>query len=98
MNLIFMRHCQATDNVEGIISDREIYWSILTEKGVKTHLLDNDGSGPELSRAKHLFEKFGFEFKKIIPNYFAKCNNYDYCPDCGHKPCICSGWEYELKF
>lgn len=36
MNLIFMRHGEATDNVNELISDKEIYWSILTEKGVKT--------------------------------------------------------------
>ncbi len=36
MNLIFMRHGEATDNVKEIISDREIYWSVLTEKGIET--------------------------------------------------------------
>ena len=36
MNLIFMRHGEATDNVKGLISDKEIYWSILTEKGIET--------------------------------------------------------------
>lgn len=33
MNLIFLRHGEATDNVKELISDKEIYWSILTEKG-----------------------------------------------------------------
>ena len=33
MNLIFMRHGEATDNVKEIISDKEIYWSVLTEDG-----------------------------------------------------------------
>lgn len=33
MNLIFMRHGEATDNVKELISDKEIYWSILTQKG-----------------------------------------------------------------
>lgn len=33
MNLIFMRHGEATDNVKEIISDKEIYWSVLTEEG-----------------------------------------------------------------
>lgn len=33
MNLILFRHGEATDNVKGLISDKEIYWSILTEKG-----------------------------------------------------------------
>ena len=36
MNLIFMRHGEATDNVKELISDKEIYWSILTEKGIET--------------------------------------------------------------
>lgn len=36
MNLIFMRHGEATDNVRGLISDQEIYWSVLTEEGIKT--------------------------------------------------------------
>ena len=34
MNIIFMRHGEATDNVKELISDKEIYWSVLTEKGV----------------------------------------------------------------
>ena len=33
MNLIFLRHGEATDNVKGLISDKEEYNSILTEKG-----------------------------------------------------------------
>ena len=33
MNLFFMRHGEATDNVKDLISDKEIYWSILTDKG-----------------------------------------------------------------
>lgn len=36
MNIIFMRHGEATDNVKGLISDKEIYWSILTDTGIKT--------------------------------------------------------------
>ena len=36
MNIIFMRHGQATDNDRGIISDREIYWSVLTDDGIQT--------------------------------------------------------------
>ena len=35
MKLIFMRHGEATDNVKGLISDKEIYWSVLTENGKK---------------------------------------------------------------
>ena len=36
MNLIFMRHGEATDNIKELLSDKEIYWSVLTEKGKKT--------------------------------------------------------------
>ena len=35
MNLFFMRHGEATDNIKGLISDKEIYWSILTDKDKK---------------------------------------------------------------
>ena len=36
MNIIFMRHGEATDNVKELLSDREIYWSVLTESGKVT--------------------------------------------------------------
>jgi broad specificity phosphatase PhoE len=36
MNLMFMRHGEATDNAKGLISDKEIYWSVLTDEGIKT--------------------------------------------------------------
>lgn len=36
MNLIFLRHGEATDNIRKLISDKEIYWSILTKKGIST--------------------------------------------------------------
>ncbi len=35
MNLIFLRHGEATDNVKELLSDKEIYWSTLTEVGKK---------------------------------------------------------------
>lgn len=38
MNIIFMRHGQATDNAKKIISDKEVYWSTLTKSGTKTIL------------------------------------------------------------
>lgn len=38
MNIIFMRHGEATDNVKKLISDKEIYWSTLTKKGKETVL------------------------------------------------------------
>lgn len=36
MNLILLRHGEASDNVKGLISDKEIYWSTLTEDGINT--------------------------------------------------------------
>ena len=36
MNIIFLRHGEASDNVKGLISDKEIYWSTLTQKGIFT--------------------------------------------------------------
>lgn len=33
MNLIFMRHGEASNNVKEYLSDKEIYWSLLTIKG-----------------------------------------------------------------
>ena len=33
MNIIFMRHGEATDNIREILSDKEIYFSILTDAG-----------------------------------------------------------------
>lgn len=36
MNIIFLRHGEAIDNVKALISDKEIYWSTLTKKGIKT--------------------------------------------------------------
>lgn len=35
MNLILFRHGEATDNVKELISDKEIYWSVLTDNGIK---------------------------------------------------------------
>lgn len=36
MNIIFLRHGEATDNIKELISDMEIYWSTLTENGKST--------------------------------------------------------------
>ena len=47
MNLILMRHGEATDNVNGIISDKEIYWSILTENG-KNNVLESINKLPTI--------------------------------------------------
>ena len=38
VNIIFFFFWEATDNVKELISDKEIYWSILTEDGKKTVL------------------------------------------------------------
>lgn len=35
MNLIFLRHGESIDNVKELLSDKEIYWSILTKEGKK---------------------------------------------------------------
>jgi broad specificity phosphatase PhoE len=35
MNVILMRHGEAIDNVRELISDKEIYWSLLTDEGIK---------------------------------------------------------------
>ena len=64
---------------------------------IVAYLLDNDGRGPNLPRAKRMFEKFNFNFVEVIDGYFAKDNNYEYCPDCKSKPCKCSAWKYVLK-
>lgn len=36
MNIVFIRHGEASDNVKQLISDKEIYWSVLTDLGIKT--------------------------------------------------------------
>lgn len=36
MNIIFLRHGEALDNVKSLFSDREIYWSTLTDNGIAT--------------------------------------------------------------
>ena len=46
MNIIFMRHGEATDNVRELISDKEIYWSVLTENG-KNSVQESIKSLPE---------------------------------------------------
>lgn len=50
MNLIFMRHGEATHNVEEIISDKEIYWSVLTDKGKKSVLDSIQGLPKNIDR------------------------------------------------
>ncbi len=46
MNLIFMRHGEADNNVQEIISDREIYFSTLTDHGIEM-VLETIKSLPE---------------------------------------------------
>lgn len=50
MNIIFMRHGEATDNVREIISDREIYWSTLTENGKQTVLESIKALPPKIDK------------------------------------------------
>ncbi len=47
MNIIFMRHGEATDNVKELISDKEIYWSELTNKG-KNSVLESINQLPSV--------------------------------------------------
>lgn len=70
MNLIFLRHGEATDNVKELISDKEIYWSILTEKGKQTvkeslqdlpHIIDKMYVSPfprTIETAHYVYEKY----------------------------------------
>ena len=79
MNLIFMRHGEATDNVKGLISDKEIYWSVLTNGGIKT-VMDSVDLLPDsidamyvspfprtIQTAHYVYEKFP-NLKIIIDN------------------------------
>lgn len=36
MNIIFLRYGQATDNKKNLISDKEIYWLVLTNNGINS--------------------------------------------------------------
>ena len=89
MNIIFMRHGEATDNVKEIISDREIYWSTLTKEGEKT-VLESIKSLPEkidkiyvspfprtIETAHYVFEKYP-KTEVIIENRLHEINHGKY--------------------
>lgn len=89
MNIVFMRHGEATDNVKEIISDKEIYWSVLTEKGIKTALesieflpkkIDKIYVSPfprTVETAHFVFEKYN-KTEVIIDNRLREINNGKY--------------------
>ena len=69
MNLIFLRHGEATDNVKELISDKEIYWSILTARGIQTvkesiNLLPDDIDKMYVSPLPRTIETAHYVFKK----------------------------------
>lgn len=85
INIIFMRHGEATDNVKGLISDKEIYWSLLTENG-KTTVLKSILLLPEkidkiyvspfprtIETAHFVFEKYS-DVEVIIDNRLREIN------------------------
>lgn len=86
MKLIFLRHGEATDNVKEVISDREIYWSTLTDEGKKTVLesiesldgrIDKMYVSPfprTIQTAHYVFEKFP-DTQVIIENRLHEINN-----------------------
>jgi len=79
MNLIFMRHGEATDNVKELISDKEIYWSILTDEGIKTvmesvNLLPNNIDAMYVSPFPRTIQTAYYVFKKY-PNINVHIDN-----------------------
>ncbi len=85
MNIIFMRHGEATDNVKGLISDKEIYWSILTDSGIKTveesikllpEVIDKIYVSPlpRTIETAHLVYKKYKESKRVIENRIRELN------------------------
>lgn len=86
MNIIFMRHGEATDNVKKLISDKEIYWSVLTPKGKET-VLESIKSLPKaidkiyvspfprtIETAHFVYEKYS-KTEFIIENRIREINN-----------------------
>ena len=61
MNIIFMRHGEATDNVKEIISDKEIYWSVLESIEALPKKIDKVYVSPfprTIETAHFVFEKY----------------------------------------
>ena len=68
MNLILFRHGEATDNVKELISDKEIYWSTLTENG-KKDVIESIGD------IHHIFPKAYLKKNKIEEHPERKFNH-----------------------
>lgn len=89
MNIIFMRHGEATDNNLELISDKEIYWSILTDKGISTVLesinklpskIDKIYVSPlprTIQTAHYVYKKFP-DAEVFIENRIREINNGKY--------------------
>lgn len=89
MNIIFMRHGEATNNVKELISDKEIYWSVLTEKGKKS-VLESINKLPSvinriyvspfprtIQTAHYVYNKYS-KTEVIIENRIREINNGKY--------------------
>lgn len=89
MNIIFMRHGEATDNVLELISDKEIYWSTLTDNGINSVLesinklpskIDKIYVSPlprTIQTAHYVSKKFP-EAEVLIENRIREINNGKY--------------------
>ncbi|MEG0220818.1 MAG: histidine phosphatase family protein [Clostridia bacterium] len=89
MNIVFMRHGEATDNVKKIISDKEIYWSTLTKSGVEAALESIEVLPPKIDKiyvspfprtlqtAHYVFEKY-YKTEVVIDNRLREINNGKY--------------------
>ncbi|MDD3340832.1 MAG: phosphoglycerate mutase family protein [Bacilli bacterium] len=89
MNIIFMRHGEATDNVKELISDKEIYWSVLTDKGINNVLeainklptvIDKIYVSPlprTIQTAHYVFNKYS-KTEFLIENRIREINNGKY--------------------
>ena len=64
MNLIFMRHGEATDNIKELLSDKEIYWSVLTEKGKKTSKKSIEALSQKIDKISLFFFLYDREYCK----------------------------------
>lgn len=94
MNLILLRHGEAIDNVKNLISDKEIYWSTLTDDGkesVEQSLLSLPKSIDKIyvsplprtiQTANLVFEKFP-KTETIIDNRLHEITygKYSHCPN-----------------
>ena len=89
MNIIFMRHGEATDNVLELISDKEIYWSTLTDNGINSVLesinklpskIDKIYVSPlprTIQTANYVYKKYP-ETEVFIENRIREINNGKY--------------------